>query len=80
MKLEGSLPLSPGPATWHSQHSMERPLEEGLPIWRVAANILNEQLRTAEKGWFSGRQLGEFLTTSRSRNLRHYEAFYKVSE
>ena len=79
MKLEGSLPLSPGRATCHSQHSMARPLEEGLPVWKVAANILNEQLRTAEKEWFSGRQLGEVLTTSRCRNL-HYEAFYKVSE
>jgi hypothetical protein len=24
---------------------------EGLQIWRVAANILNKQLRTADKGW-----------------------------
>jgi hypothetical protein len=25
----------------------------GLQIWRVAANILNKQLRTADKGWSS---------------------------
>jgi hypothetical protein len=26
---------------------------DGLQIWRVAANILNKQLRTADKGWSS---------------------------
>jgi len=26
-------------------------MEERPPIWRVAANILNKQLRTADKGW-----------------------------
>jgi len=75
MKLEGSLPLSPEPATCHSQHSMAR-----LRIWMVAVNILNEQLRTADKGWFSGMGLSEVLTSPHRRNLRHYEAFYKVSE
>jgi hypothetical protein len=27
--------------------------EDGLQIWRVAANILNPQSRTADKGWSS---------------------------
>jgi hypothetical protein len=27
--------------------------EDGLQIWRVVANILNEQSRTADKGWLS---------------------------
>ena len=80
MKLEGSLLLSPGPTTRHIQHSMARPLEEGLRIWLVDANILNEQLRTADKGWFSGMGLDEVLPNPQRRNLRHYEAFYKVSE
>jgi hypothetical protein len=26
--------------------------EDGLQIWRVAANILNKQSRTADKQWF----------------------------
>jgi hypothetical protein len=29
-------------------------LEEQPPIWRVTANILNKQSRTADKGWSSG--------------------------
>jgi len=28
-------------------------IEERPPIWKVAANILNKQSRTADKGWFS---------------------------
>jgi len=28
-------------------------MEERPPIWRVAANILNKQSRTADKGWSS---------------------------
>jgi hypothetical protein len=34
---------------------------EGLQIWRVAANILNKQSRTADKGWSPS--LGVGLTT-----------------
>jgi hypothetical protein len=33
-------------------------MEEGLPIWRVAANILTKQPRTAGKGWFSSLGVG----------------------
>ena len=35
-------------------------MEERPPIWRVAANILNKQSRTADKGWSSslGVELG----------------------
>jgi hypothetical protein len=36
-------------------HGMARPRVadggDGLQIWRVAANILNKQSRTADKGW-----------------------------
>ena len=28
-------------------------MEERPPIWRVAANVLNKQSRTADKGWHS---------------------------
>jgi len=28
-------------------------MEERPPIWKVAANILNKQSRTADKGWSS---------------------------
>jgi hypothetical protein len=38
-------------------HGMARPqVADGghsLQFWRVAANILNKQSRTADKGWFS---------------------------
>jgi len=40
-----------------SHHSMECPQVEdggeGLQIWRVAANIVNKQSQTADKGWSS---------------------------
>ncbi|KAJ4443652.1 hypothetical protein ANN_05327 [Periplaneta americana] len=41
----------------------ERPRRDGLQIWRVAANILNKQSWTADKGWSSSLGLGEGLTT-----------------
>jgi hypothetical protein len=38
-------------------HGMARPQVadggDGLQIWRVAANTVNKQSWTAEKGWFS---------------------------
>jgi hypothetical protein len=43
-------------------HSMARPQvadgDEGLQIWRVAANILNKQSRTADRGWPSSLGVG----------------------
>jgi hypothetical protein len=33
-------------------------MEERPPIWRIAANILNKQSRTADKGWSSSLGLG----------------------
>ena len=38
-------------------------MEERPPIWRVSANILNKQLRTADKEWSSSLGLGQMLTT-----------------
>jgi hypothetical protein len=50
----------------HCHHGMARPRVadkgDGLQIWRVAANTLNKQLRTADCGWFSN--LGVGVTTS----------------
>jgi hypothetical protein len=36
--------------------------EDGLQIWRVAANILNKQSRTANKEWSSSMGVGQLLT------------------
>ena len=33
-------------------------MKERPPIWRVAANILNKQSRTADKGWSSSLGVG----------------------
>jgi hypothetical protein len=48
-----------------SQHFMELegsiPNSQELQIWRLAANILNKQSRTGNKGWSSS--LGVGLTT-----------------
>jgi hypothetical protein len=43
-------------------HGMARPQVpdggDGLQIWRAAANILNKQSRTADKGWSSSLGFG----------------------
>jgi hypothetical protein len=48
-------------------HGMARPQVadggDGLQIWRVAANILNKQSQTADKGWSSILGLRVGLTT-----------------
>ena len=43
-------------------------MEERPPLWRVAANILNKQSRTADKRWSSSYGLGEMLTTPHRKN------------
>jgi hypothetical protein len=37
---------------------------EGLQIWRAAANILNKQSRTADKGWPSSLRVGRGANNS----------------
>jgi hypothetical protein len=37
--------------------------EDGLQIWREAAKLLNKQLRTADRGWFSTLGIGLGVTT-----------------
>jgi hypothetical protein len=48
----------------HCHHGMARPRvadrEDGLQIWRVAANILNKQSRTADRGWSSSLGVGRW--------------------
>ena len=48
-------------------------MEERPPIWRVAANKMNKQSRTAEKGWSSSLGLGEALTTPPRKKKLCYE-------
>ena len=38
-------------------------MQEWPPMWRVEANILNKQSRTADKGWSSSLGVGRVLTT-----------------
>jgi hypothetical protein len=42
--------------------------KDGLQIWRVAANTLNKQSRTADKGGTSAWGLGVGLSTHRRKN------------
>jgi hypothetical protein len=46
----------------HCHHGMARPRVtdrgDGLQIWRVAANMLNKQSRTADSGWSSSLGVG----------------------
>jgi hypothetical protein len=39
-------------------------MEERPPIWRVAANMLNKQSRTADKGWSSSLGVGRGANNS----------------
>ena len=41
-------------------------MEEQLPIWRVAENILDKQLRAVDKGWSSSLEVGGGVNTSSS--------------
>jgi hypothetical protein len=40
------------------------PWKNGLQLWRVAANILNKQSRTADKGWSSSLGVGRGANNS----------------
>jgi hypothetical protein len=42
---------------------------DGLQIWRIAANILNKQSRTADSGWSSILGVGRGLTTPHRRTI-----------
>ena len=48
-------------------------MEERPPIWRVAVNILNKQLQTADEGWSSSLGVGRGANNaSPSKNLVKY--------
>jgi hypothetical protein len=54
---------------------------DGLQIWRVAANMLNKQSRTAENGWSSSYgRLGLGLTTLRRKRKVFYEMLQRASD
>jgi hypothetical protein len=46
----------------HCHHGIARPrvadIGDSLQIWRIAANILNKQSRTADSGWSSNLGVG----------------------
>jgi len=44
-------------------------MEERPPIWRVAANILNKQSRTADKGWSASLGVARGATNSSPQKL-----------
>jgi hypothetical protein len=53
---------------------------DGLQIWRVAANVLNKQSRTASKGWSSSLGLAVNLTTPHSKKISLYERSQEASD
>ena len=56
--------------------------ETASSLWKVAANILNKQSRTADKGWSSIWGLDEGLTTPRrkNQNVKCYTGTIKAVE
>jgi hypothetical protein len=49
-------------------------MEERLPIWRVAANILNKKSRIADEVWYS-RRVGLCEVITYRKNVSCYEMF-----
>ena len=50
-------------------------MEERPPIWRVAANKLNRQSRTADRGWSSSLGVGRGSNNSSPSKTKCYEIF-----
>jgi hypothetical protein len=61
----------------HCHHGMTRPQVanggESHQIWRVAANTLNKQSRTADRGLYSSFGVGRGLATSHRKKSVCYE-------
>jgi hypothetical protein len=55
-------------------------MEERPPVWRVAANMLNKQSRTADEGLSFSLGFGEVLTISCRKNVSRYEPFTEASQ
>ena len=43
-------------------------MEERPPIWKAAANKLNKQSRTADKGWSSSLGVGDWMELAQDRD------------
>lgn len=56
------------------------PVEEGLQIWRVAANMLNRKSRAADKGWSSRLVVGRATNDSPLRKASMREMSLKASD
>jgi len=53
---------------------------DGLQIRRVTANVLDKQLRTADKVWSSSLGVGRGARTSHRKKAACYEMLHKISE
>jgi hypothetical protein len=77
------MPFEPmlGGSTCH--HSKARPRvadgRHGLQFWKLAANILNKQSRTNDKGYSSSLGLGVGLTTPHCKKQIRYEGLHKAA-
>jgi hypothetical protein len=49
-------------------------------MWRVAANILNKQLRTPDKEWSANLGVGRGEKTPHSKKTPLYEMFHMASD
>jgi hypothetical protein len=66
---------------YSSTHSLTSALDgEDLQEWRVAANILNKQLQTADKGWSFRLGFGMGLTIPHRKKEIPYEMFQSTSD
>jgi len=52
---------------------------DGLQIWKVVGNILNNHLGTKERGWSSSLGGGWGSRTSQCRKLTSYVMLYRTS-
>jgi hypothetical protein len=66
------------------QHGIARPRVadggDGLQIWRVAANMLNKQSRTADIGWYSSVGVGRGANKSSPYKATRYEMCHRASD
>jgi hypothetical protein len=67
-----------------SWHGTSRPRVadrgEGIQIWRVAANILNKQSRTADNVWSFVLEVSRGTKSHHSRETACYEMLHRASE
>jgi hypothetical protein len=54
--------------------------EDGFQIWRVAADILNKQSRTADKGWSYSLRAGFAAKTPHCKKAASYEILHRASD